>query len=104
MPSLAERATISAQETVRAHSFSTAALILFTYLKFLIPKLLSDSFSDSTPTTVSKSKDASQAYTYKSYFSVSFSLTLFFVLEFYLILNLKSDLIAQSKLMHLSND
>lgn len=65
MPSLADNATISAQETVRGHSFSTAALILFTYLKFLIPKLLSESFSDSTPTTVSNNRDASQDYKYE---------------------------------------
>jgi hypothetical protein len=63
MPSLAERETISAQETVKGHSFSTASLIVLTYLKFLIPKLLGDSFSDSIlPFTVSNSTDASHDY------------------------------------------
>lgn len=46
IPSLAERATISAQETVRGHSFSSATFIVLTYLKFLIPKLLVDACSD----------------------------------------------------------
>ena len=62
MPSLAERATISAQETVRGHSFSRAALIVFTYLKFLIPKLLCDVFSDLIPWNVSNNRDASHDY------------------------------------------
>lgn len=58
-PSLAERATISAQETVFGHSFSSACLIVSIYLKFLIPKFLGDSFSDSSPFAVSKYSDAS---------------------------------------------
>lgn len=45
-PSRAERATISAQETVAGHALSRAALMVLTYLKFLIPKLLVDIFSD----------------------------------------------------------
>lgn len=64
IPSLAERATISAQETFRGHSSSSAALIVWTYLKFLIPKLLSDVFSDVIPFTVSNKRDASHDYTY----------------------------------------
>jgi hypothetical protein len=64
MPSLAERETISAQETVIGHSFSTAALIVLTYLKFLIPKLLGDACSDSIPFTVSNNRDASHDYIY----------------------------------------
>lgn len=64
IPSLAERATTSAQETVEAHSFSRAFLIVFTYLKFLIPKLLPDAFSDSIPFTLSNNKDASHPYIY----------------------------------------
>lgn len=59
MPSRAERATISAQETFKGHSASRAALIVLTYLKFLIPKLLSDACSDATPVTVSSKSDAS---------------------------------------------
>lgn len=58
-PSLAERATISAQETVTGHSLSTASLIVFMYLKFLIPKLLDVDFSDCTPFAVSNRSDAS---------------------------------------------
>ena len=65
MPSLAERATISAHETVKGHSFSSAALIMLTYLKFLIPMLLSDAFSDSIPFTVSNKRDASHDYNKK---------------------------------------
>ena len=63
MPSLAESATISAHETVKGHSFSSASLIVLTYLKFLIPKLLSDACSDSIPFTVSNNRDASHDYT-----------------------------------------
>jgi hypothetical protein len=62
MPSLAERATISAQETVTGHSLSRAAFMVFTYLKFLIPRLLCDAFSDSIPFTVSSKSDASHDY------------------------------------------
>jgi hypothetical protein len=63
MPSLAESATISAHDTVNGHSFSTAALMVFTYLKFLIPKLLPDVCSDTTtPRTVDKRRDASHDY------------------------------------------
>lgn len=61
MPSLAERATISAQETVDGHSLSTAFLMVLMYLKFLIPKLLMDVFSDSIPFVVpSNNREASQ--------------------------------------------
>ena len=66
IPSLAERATISAQETVEGHSFSSASLITLTYLKFLIPKLLVDFCSDSTPLAVSSSSDASHDYKEKT--------------------------------------
>jgi len=61
MPSLAERAIMSAHDTVKGHSSSTAALMVFTYLKFLIPKLLSDVCSDTKVPSraVSKSSDAS---------------------------------------------
>lgn len=59
-PSLAERATISAQETVIGHSLSRASFMVFMYLKFLIPKLLDDDFSDSIPFALSNNKDASQ--------------------------------------------
>lgn len=74
MPSLAERATISAQETVEGHSFSTASLMVFTYLKFLIPKLLSDSFSDSIPFDVSNSRDASQDCNQLHYLQINYCL------------------------------
>lgn len=67
IPSLAERATISAQETVEGHSFSSASLIILTYLKFLIPKLLFDFCSDSTPLAVSRSSDASHDYTIRKH-------------------------------------
>lgn len=63
MPSLAERATMSAHETVKGHSFSIASLMVFTYLKFLIPKLLDDVCSDTAPLcTVANSSDASHDY------------------------------------------
>ena len=62
IPSLAERATISAQETVPGHSFSSASLIVLMYLKFLIPKLLVDFCSDTTPLAVSSSSEASHDY------------------------------------------
>lgn len=59
-PSLAERAIISAQETVAGHSLSRASLMVVTYLKFLIPKLLSFDCSDTMLVVVSSSRDASQ--------------------------------------------
>jgi hypothetical protein len=36
--------------------------MVFTYLKFLIPRLLCDAFSDSIPFTVSSKSDASHDY------------------------------------------
>ena len=62
--SLAERAMMSAQETVDGHSDSTASLIVSMYLKFLIPKLLVDAFSDCMPVLGSSSNkiDASHDY------------------------------------------
>lgn len=65
MPSLAETATTSAQETVMGHSVSRASLMVFMYLKFLIPKFLSESFSDSIPFALSNKSDASHDYTNK---------------------------------------
>ena len=59
MPSLAERATMSAQEIVEGHSRSTASLMVLMYLKFLIPKLLDDVCSDTTPFALINSRDAS---------------------------------------------
>lgn len=44
------------------HSFSRANLIVFMYLKFLIPKLLDDVFSDLMPFAVSNNNDASHDY------------------------------------------
>lgn len=66
-PSLAERAMISAQETVAGHSFSSASLMVATYLKFLIPKLRSADCSEITASVVSSKSDASQdcAYEFK---------------------------------------
>lgn len=75
MPSLAERETISAQETVIGHSCSRESLIVLTYLKFLIPKLLSDFCSDSIPFTVSNNNDASHDYINKV--AMFFSLFIF---------------------------
>lgn len=58
-PSLAERTRISEQETTPGHSLSTASLMVSMYLKFLIPKLLSISFSDKKSLVESKSSEAS---------------------------------------------
>lgn len=59
MPSLAESTKMSAQETTSGHSLSMASLIVSRYLKFLSPKLLSVSFSDSDLLVESSSSDAS---------------------------------------------
>lgn len=67
-PSRAERATISAQETVAGHALSRAVLMVLTYLKFLIPKLLVDFFSDSMPFTLSNNSEASHDYTINQYY------------------------------------
>jgi len=74
IPSLAERATMSAHDTVKGHSFSTAALMVFTYLKFLIPKLLTDFCSDTTPRTVVKSRDASHDCIYMHHYKLPLNL------------------------------
>lgn len=60
MPSLADKTRISAQETTPGHSLSTASLMSSRYLKFLIPKLLSVSFSERTLLVESSNKEASQ--------------------------------------------
>lgn len=60
MPSLAERTRISEQDTTPGHSLSTASLTSSMYLKFLIPKLLSISFSDKKSLVESSSSEASQ--------------------------------------------
>lgn len=60
MPSLAERTSISAQETTPGHSLSTASLMVSMYLKFLKPKLLSVSFSDKVLLVESSNSEASQ--------------------------------------------
>lgn len=62
MPSLPDRTRISAQETTPGHSLSTASLMFSMYLKFLIPKLLSISFSDNVFLVESRSSEASQDY------------------------------------------
>lgn len=62
MPSLPDRTRISAQETTPGHSLSTASLMVSMYLKFLIPKLLSISFSDKLFLVESRSSEASQDY------------------------------------------
>lgn len=59
MPSLADNTRISEQETTPGHSLSKASLIVSMYLKFLIPKLLSVSFSESVLLVESSSSDAS---------------------------------------------
>lgn len=59
-PSLAERATISAQETVLGHSLSSSLFIVWMYLKFLIPKFLSDFCSDTMPLDSTRRIEASQ--------------------------------------------
>lgn len=59
MPSLPDKTRISAQETTPGHSLSTASLIVSMYLKFLIPKLLSVSFSDSILLVESSNNEAS---------------------------------------------
>lgn len=58
-PSLADKTRISEQETTPGHSLSIASLISSMYLKFLIPKLLSISFSDKDLLVESKSSEAS---------------------------------------------
>jgi len=65
MPSLAERTSISAQETTPGHSLSTASLMVSMYLKFLKPKLLSVSFSDKVLLVESRNSEASQLYPHK---------------------------------------
>nr|GMC81457.1 hypothetical protein Iba_chr04bCG4170 [Ipomoea batatas] len=67
MPSLADNTRISAQETTPGHSLSTASLMVSMYLKFLIPKLLSASFSDRTLLVESSSREASQDCTQQSW-------------------------------------
>lgn len=59
MPSLAESTRISAQDTTPGHSLSKASLMVSRYLKFLMPKLLSVSFSDNTLLVESSNNDAS---------------------------------------------
>ena len=59
MPSLPESTRISAHETTPGHSLSTASLMSSMYLKFLIPKLLSISFSDKDLLVESSKSEAS---------------------------------------------
>lgn len=62
MPSLAESTRMSAQDTTPGHSLSKASLMVSRYLKFLMPKLLSVSFSDNTLLVESSNNDASHDY------------------------------------------
>lgn len=59
-PSLPDSTRMSEQETTPGHSLSTASLMSSRYLKFLIPKLLSVSFSERSLLVESKSNEASQ--------------------------------------------
>lgn len=57
MPSLPDKTITSVQETKSWDSLSTASLIVSMYLKFLMPKLLSVSISDSIPLVNSSSNE-----------------------------------------------
>ncbi|CAI9756601.1 unnamed protein product [Fraxinus pennsylvanica] len=62
MPSQVDNTRVSTQETTPGHSLSKSSLMVSIYLKFLIPKLLSVSFSEKTLIVESYNNDASHEF------------------------------------------